>query len=107
MLTPPQDALEHELANLRRETRLMTTAWCDLSCRLQSNQVVLQRRADLPKSWLGQQRLVVARGPALGAGAARPGALMRSLYVLCLLGFCVCFAPFRGFSVGTGSLRRR
>ncbi|KAF2205399.1 hypothetical protein GQ43DRAFT_15293 [Delitschia confertaspora ATCC 74209] len=52
------EELQKENENLRRELRLMTTAWYDMTCRLQSNTVVLQRR-DSPKSWLGRQRAVV------------------------------------------------
>lgn len=38
----------------------MATAWYDLTSRLQSNHVVLQRRqADAPKSWLNKQRQMV------------------------------------------------
>jgi len=38
---------------------MMTTAWYDLTSRLQSNHVVLQRRHDVPKSWLNKQRQMV------------------------------------------------
>lgn len=48
-----------ELANLQRENRLITTAWYDLTTRLQSNTVVLQRRSEPPKGWLGRQRIAV------------------------------------------------
>ena len=34
----------------------MASAYHDLAGRLQMNTVVLQRRADAPKSWLGRQR---------------------------------------------------
>ncbi|KAF1970170.1 hypothetical protein BU23DRAFT_474993 [Bimuria novae-zelandiae CBS 107.79] len=53
--------LKQELENLRRENRLMTSAWYDMTNRLQSNTVVLQRKSEAPKSWLGKQRVVVGR----------------------------------------------
>jgi protein HOOK3 len=37
----------------------MASAWFDLTSRLQSNHVVLQRRPDAPKSWVGKQRQMV------------------------------------------------
>ncbi|KAF7899066.1 uncharacterized protein EAF01_008279 [Botrytis porri] len=49
--------------NLTRENALMATAWYDLTNRLQSNHVVLQRRQDAPKSWLNKQRQLVNSGP--------------------------------------------
>ena len=57
--------MQQELLNLRRENKLITSAWYDLTCRLQSNTVVLQRRSEAPKSWLGRQRAVVG-----GAGSS-------------------------------------
>lgn len=45
--------------NLTRENALLTTAWYDLTNRIQSNHVVLQRRQDVPKSWLNKQRQIV------------------------------------------------
>ncbi|KAL6854980.1 hypothetical protein ACO1O0_006116 [Amphichorda felina] len=51
--------LEHKIKNLRRENDLMATAWYDLTGRLQSNHVVLQRRHDAPKSWVNRQRQMV------------------------------------------------
>lgn len=59
------DEMQQELLNLRRENKLITSAWYDLTCRLQSNTVVLQRRSEAPKSWLGRQRAVVG-----GAGSS-------------------------------------
>lgn len=56
---------QQELLNLRRENKLITSAWYDLTCRLQSNTVVLQRRSEAPKSWLAHQRAVVG-----GAGSS-------------------------------------
>lgn len=52
-------ALEQIIKNLRRENDLMATAWYDLTGRLQSNHVVLQRRHDAPKSWVNRQRQMV------------------------------------------------
>lgn len=51
-----------ELDALRRENALLTTAWYDLASRLQSNTLLLQRRSEAPKSWLGRQRASVS-GP--------------------------------------------
>ncbi|KAL2753661.1 hypothetical protein ACRALDRAFT_2080230, partial [Sodiomyces alcalophilus JCM 7366] len=47
------------IKNLQRENALITTAWYDLTSRLQSNHVVLQRRNDVPRSWLNKQRQMV------------------------------------------------
>lgn len=51
------------IKNLTRENLLITTAWYDLTSRLQSNHVVLQRRQDAPKSWLNKQRQMVNATP--------------------------------------------
>ncbi|KAL3418671.1 microtubule binding protein [Phlyctema vagabunda] len=51
------------LKNVLRENAMMSTAWYDLSSRLQSNHVVLQRRQDAPKSWLNKQRQMVNATP--------------------------------------------
>lgn len=37
----------------------MATAWHDLTSRLQSNHVVLQRRPATPRSWLNKSRQMV------------------------------------------------
>lgn len=50
---------ETMIKNLQRENAMITTAWYDLTSRLQSNHVVLQRRHDVPKSWLNKQRQMV------------------------------------------------
>ncbi|PNH35435.1 hypothetical protein VD0002_g9623 [Verticillium dahliae] len=47
------------IKNLQRENALIATAWYDLTSRLQSNHVVLQRRNDVPRSWLNKQRQMV------------------------------------------------
>ncbi|KAJ9152275.1 Protein hook [Coniochaeta hoffmannii] len=52
-------ALEAIIKNLERENALISSAWYDLTSRLQSNHVVLQRRHDVPKSWLNKQRHLV------------------------------------------------
>lgn len=50
---------EQMIRNLQRENALITTAWYDLTSRLQSNHVVLQRRNDVPRSWINKQRQMV------------------------------------------------
>lgn len=58
-LTPLlQAAHEQIIKNLQRENAMIATAWYDLTSRLQSNHVVLQRK-DQPKSWLNKQRQMV------------------------------------------------
>jgi protein HOOK3 len=54
-----QAAQEQIIKNLERENALISSAWYDLTSRLQSNHVVLQRRHDVPKSWLNKQRQMV------------------------------------------------
>lgn len=61
-----QAELQAELDALHRENRLMTSAWYDMTCRLQSNTVVLQRKSEAPKSWLGKQRAAVGAGALPG-----------------------------------------
>ena len=56
-------ANEALMKNLKRENSMIATAWYDLSSRLQSNHLVLQRRQDMPKSWLSKQRMVVNATP--------------------------------------------
>lgn len=60
------------IKNLQRENAMIATAWYDLTSRLQSNHVVLQRRNDAPKSWLNKQRHMVngtsGSGRSLGGG---------------------------------------
>ncbi|KAI1341813.1 hypothetical protein F5Y15DRAFT_413737 [Xylariaceae sp. FL0016] len=51
------------IKNLQRENAMIATAWYDLSSRLQSNHVVLQRRNDVPRSWLNKQRHMVNATP--------------------------------------------
>ncbi|AEO61555.1 hypothetical protein MYCTH_2311822 [Thermothelomyces thermophilus ATCC 42464] len=52
-------ATDQIIKNLQRENAMITTAWYDLTSRLQSNHVVLQRRHDAPRSWLNKQRQMV------------------------------------------------
>ncbi|KAI9149150.1 hypothetical protein HJFPF1_11198 [Paramyrothecium foliicola] len=54
-----QASTDQMIRNLQRENAMITSAWYDLSNRLQSNHVVLQRRHDAPKSWLNKQRQMV------------------------------------------------
>lgn len=56
-------AQDKVIKNLQRENAMITTAWYDLTSRLQSNHVVLQRRQDAPKSWLNKQRQLVNATP--------------------------------------------
>ncbi|KAI1403343.1 hypothetical protein F4819DRAFT_451681 [Hypoxylon fuscum] len=51
------------IKNLQRENAMIATAWYELNSRLQSNHVVLQRRNDVPKSWLNKQRQMVNATP--------------------------------------------
>jgi len=71
-LPPPpaaaSDDAKEEIANLQRENKLIASAWYDLTCRLQSNTVMLARRQEVPKSWLGRQRIVVSgQGKRVGS----------------------------------------
>ncbi|KAL2018533.1 hypothetical protein VTK56DRAFT_745 [Thermocarpiscus australiensis] len=54
---------EQTIKNLQRENAMITTAWYDLTSRLQNNHVVLQRRHDAPRSWLNKQRQLVNATP--------------------------------------------
>ncbi|KAF1961375.1 hypothetical protein CC80DRAFT_402281 [Byssothecium circinans] len=53
--------LQTEVENLRRENKLINSAWYDMTTRLQSNTVILQRKSEVPRSWLGKQRAAVGR----------------------------------------------
>ena len=63
-----QAATDQTIRNLERENALIASAWYDLTSRLQSNHVVLQRRNEAPKSWLNKQRHLVngERPPPFG-----------------------------------------
>lgn len=69
MLTEPfflpstQATTDQIIRNLQRENAMITTAWYDLTSRIQSNHVVLQRRHDAPRSWLNKQRQMVNGEP--------------------------------------------
>lgn len=54
--TTPSPEERSYIQNLERENKLMASAYYDLTSRLQMNNVILQRRAEVPKSWLGRQR---------------------------------------------------
>lgn len=54
-----QAQTDQVIKNLQRENAMIATAWYELNSRLQSNHVVLQRRNDVPKSWLNKQRQMV------------------------------------------------
>ncbi|KAM4059292.1 HOOK protein [Hirsutella rhossiliensis] len=56
-------ATDQTIKNLQRENALITSAWYDLTSRLQSNHLVLQRRHDAPRSWLNKQRQMVNATP--------------------------------------------
>ncbi|KAI4167971.1 MAG: hypothetical protein LQ343_006765 [Gyalolechia ehrenbergii] len=62
-------SLRTENTNLKREQRLMASAFHDLAGRLQVSSVTLQRRSEQPASWLGRQRRIVEEN--LGGGAGR------------------------------------
>ncbi|KAL8987941.1 MAG: hypothetical protein Q9177_002910, partial [Variospora cf. flavescens] len=67
-LTAELPALRAENANLKRELRLISSAFHDQASRLQLSDVTLRRRSEQqqqPASWLGRQRRSVV---ALGAG---------------------------------------
>ncbi|OTB11295.1 hypothetical protein K445DRAFT_215788 [Daldinia sp. EC12] len=51
------------IKNLQRENAMISTAWYDLTSRLQSTHVVLQRRQEVPRSWLNKQRQMVNATP--------------------------------------------
>lgn len=52
----PTSAERSYTQNLEREIKLIASAYHDLAGRLQMNNVILQRRTEAPKSWLGRQR---------------------------------------------------
>ncbi|KAK3997141.1 protein hook [Cladorrhinum sp. PSN332] len=58
-LAAQKAANEQIIKTLQRENAMITTAWYDLTSRLQSNHMVLARRHDAPKSWLNRQRQMV------------------------------------------------
>lgn len=58
--------MKQQLDQLLRENKLMTSAWYDITCRLQSNTVHLARRAENGRSWLGRMRTAVNRQGSKG-----------------------------------------
>lgn len=60
-----QEQLQEELEHLRRENKLIMSAWYDMTTRLQSNTVILQRKSEAPRSWLGKQRTAVGGNGSL------------------------------------------
>ncbi|KAI4689553.1 uncharacterized protein J4E88_002907 [Alternaria novae-zelandiae] len=58
--------LQQEVENLRRENALVKSMWYDMNQRLLSNTVILQRRSEAPKGWLGKQRAAVGGSSVLG-----------------------------------------
>jgi protein HOOK3 len=60
-----QEPVPQDIASLQRENRLITTAWYDLSSRLQNNGVSLGRRRPEPRSWIGKQRALVGPNNSL------------------------------------------
>ncbi|KAL8755884.1 MAG: hypothetical protein Q9184_004669 [Pyrenodesmia sp. 2 TL-2023] len=62
-------ALRAENTNLKRELRLMASAFHDQASRLQLSNVTLQRRSEQqPTSWLGKQRRIVEGNLGVGRG---------------------------------------
>ncbi|KAL8906638.1 MAG: hypothetical protein Q9207_001892 [Kuettlingeria erythrocarpa] len=60
-------ALRAENTNLKREQRLMASAFHDQASRLQYSSATLQRRGEQqPASWLGKQRRIVEGNLGLG-----------------------------------------
>lgn len=62
---PQTSTLTPDMATLQRENRLMTSAWYDVTARLQNNGVSLNRRKQEPKSWIGKQRALVGPGSSM------------------------------------------
>ncbi|KAI9669901.1 MAG: hypothetical protein M1831_006936 [Alyxoria varia] len=46
--------------NIQRELSLMTSAWYDITSRMQSDAVIVQRRSDAPRSFLNRQRKLLS-----------------------------------------------
>lgn len=55
-------AEEKAMTQLKKENQLMTSAWFDLTSRIQKENVIVSRRRESPKSWLGKQRMAVGLG---------------------------------------------
>lgn len=54
-------AHKQQLETLLRENSMMTSAWFDITSRLQTNTVTLGRRREEPSSWLGKQRSALTK----------------------------------------------
>ncbi|KAJ5055874.1 hypothetical protein J3E74DRAFT_376074, partial [Bipolaris maydis] len=86
--------LQQEVENLRRENALVKSMWYDMNQRLLSNTVILQRRSEAPKGWLGKQRAAVGGGASVlvvGAGpqnqlSRTDGPLVSFLFIVHLVG---------------------
>ncbi|KAI9889086.1 MAG: hypothetical protein M1814_005810 [Vezdaea aestivalis] len=61
-----QSVQDERYANLLRENALLTTAWYDVTSRLQLKDVVLHRRNEAPRSFLNKQRQALNAKPYLG-----------------------------------------
>ncbi|KAL5606969.1 hypothetical protein BROUX41_003336 [Berkeleyomyces rouxiae] len=61
-LTEQKASYEAIIKNLLRENALVTTAWYDINSRVQSSHVMVQKRQDMPRSWLNKQRNMVNNG---------------------------------------------
>ena len=57
--------MKQQIENLKRENKLLASAFYDLSSRLQLNNVSLQRRSEAPRSFLNKQRLLVNQATAV------------------------------------------
>lgn len=60
-----------EMLMLQRENKLIASAWYDLTTRLQSNTVLLSRRAEAPRTMIGRARAAVHSGPSGGSSLVR------------------------------------
>lgn len=65
LIRQANNALHLENVHLHTELKLMSSAWFDLSNRLQMDSVRLQRRSENPRGWLGRQRQVVGRSSSV------------------------------------------
>ncbi|KAL8773974.1 MAG: hypothetical protein Q9209_001404 [Squamulea sp. 1 TL-2023] len=66
-------SLHEENTNLKRELRLMSSAFHGLAARHQYSGITVQRKAEAPSSWLGKQRRIVEGnlGGSSSVGGAR------------------------------------
>jgi len=47
------------ISQLRLENKLIASAWAALNSRIQKDNVIIARRREEPKSWLGRQRVSI------------------------------------------------